>query len=277
MLRVFWYCLVLFLVLWASEGHTTYGDELPVPWSEIISTGCNPDPTEAEVTQELWEVFIEGEFIYLLNSAGESPGTWYSPDGYVDSNLHIIMWFEGSWYSSPWDYGGIGQQRKHYDAIGDIPEPYNYGWKPVEGEDYYFYLSTICRDPSGPSHIERTNVVKYRWFGETGYPPEPVDPEPPKVCEPMHLASFFVPEKSFYNHYAEVTWHVPGAKSVTVMLDGWPVVHSTLDDSGIRLRLYEDSEFAIVAGDGCGNYVEEVRNVSVERVNVSWLMLLLGD
>ncbi len=143
-------------------------DELPIPWEQLRFEGCYYCIRDAEVTNTLSEVFIEDEFLYLIND-----NKWPSSDGNVNAQAFIIMYDdrEGKkeWVSAPWDYMGTTQQRKHYDAIGDIPEG-NDGWKPEKGVTYYFFLTTVCRDPTGFVDAKRTNIVAFEWPVERATP-----------------------------------------------------------------------------------------------------------
>ncbi|MCF8057500.1 MAG: hypothetical protein K9K37_12795 [Desulfocapsa sp.] len=227
-------------------------DQIPVPYSQLSFEGNYRDISRWPATKILHSVGIEGSQLYMPNDGACS---WPSPDGNVNANVHIILYHDGKWISSPWDYMGVCQEHKHFDAIGDIPYP---GWKPRAGETYYFFLTTISRDPSGVGE-ERTNVVKYVWFGPTGYPP-PVEPE---CVGPPVINSFKATPNPVFSgtmgllgpdHNVQLSWNISNGDGVKLVAGSGESAETSEHGpvlGGLELLLKKTETFTIYAKNKC--------------------------
>ncbi|MCF8057498.1 MAG: hypothetical protein K9K37_12785 [Desulfocapsa sp.] len=254
-------------------------DELPVPWEQLVFTGNVFDISSWSATRTLSSVEIVGDSLCMENDIGSS---WYSPDGHVNANAHIIFQCGGAWISSPWDYMGVGQQCKHYDAIGDLCGS---GWKPRAGTEYYFFLTGISRDYSGGSSEQRTNVVKYEWFGPAGYPP-PSCEGPPEIISFTATPSTVPFGKNGLlgakqDHNVELSWNISNGDRVRLdaatgeyaeQPEGYPVL------DGVQLLLEKTNTFTLTAENECtavGDRPSKSVTVEVEGPPMAGVSLLL--
>lgn len=242
-------------------------DQLPVPWEQINFEGCNPSQFYSPATRTMSEVYIS-EDPHGSICWDADINNWYSPDGNVNSNIHVIIKFNGEWYATPWDYMGWGNIKSGTDTVyckgaehlGDIPEsqhPESMGWKPTPGEEIYHFASTICRDPSGPGVQERTNVVKCNWA--TG-----ISCFPPAVCTGEEEAPRLY---SFTSEPEKVTL-IPNKEDNNVLLswdtdfaDNLRLVSSTGESAetneyspaldGVWVRIDKETTFTLTAMNDC--------------------------
>ncbi len=266
----------IILLLAFSQAHAAVPkDQLPVPYSQLEFWGNHRPINDWPAKKTLHSVGIEGSLMYLPN---EGACSWPSPDGHVNANVHIILFHEGRWIASPWDYMGVCQEHKHYDAIGDIPYM---GWKPVKGETYYFFLTTISRDPSGIGE-ERTNVVKYVWFGATGYPP-PVEPE--CVGRPVINSFTATPKPIVFNpnkvFNVQLSWKISNSDGVRLVADTGESAesspHSPVID-GLQLFLRKTTKFTLYGKNPCTPFsLRPSRTITVEvqPPGLPWLQGLI--
>ncbi|MCF8056882.1 MAG: hypothetical protein K9K37_09610 [Desulfocapsa sp.] len=273
---------VLILLLSTGVAHSGVpADQLPVPYEQLRFINNVFDISGWPATKTLHSVGIEGEYLYFPNDGACS---WASTDGIVNTNVHIVLEYKGEWLASSWDYTRICQQSKHYDAIGDIPY---LGWKPQAGVTYYFFLTGVSRDKTGGDVEERTNVVAYKWFGPTGYPPP--------VCEGAPVINNFsatqyrvmggpgglLGEEKDYN--VLLTWDIGNADSVALVRDNGMTVESNFHPpvvSGLELLINKTSTFTISASNECTadkDSPSKTLTVTVTQPNLPALNLLLSD
>ena len=254
-------------------------DQIPVPFEQLAFRNNVFDISGWPATKTLHSVWIEGDYLYFPN---EGACSWASTDGIVNTNVHIILEYKGEWIASSWDYTRICQESKHYDAIGDIPYD---GWKPQVGTTYYFFLTGVSRDYSGGDVQERTNVVKYEWFGPTGYPPP--------VCEGVPVINSFTatPNPVTYGdagllgvnktHNVGLSWNISNGDRIRLDAatgesgetpEGYPVI------DGVQLLLERTNTFTLTAENECTapeNWPSKTVTVKVTPPGLPGVNLLL--
>lgn len=85
----------------------------------------------------------------------------------VVGNAWVFAEYEGQWYAATFEYMRVGQTRKYAAAVdGDHIErsPFPIDWRPASGQQLYFMVSGLIRNPPYDRNIEeRPNIVSLIW------------------------------------------------------------------------------------------------------------------
>ncbi len=269
--------LVVILFLTFSSAYAGVPrDESPVPYGNLAFQGNYFDISGWQATRTISKVYITGHYICFDNDIGK---TWYEPPNQgVNANVHIILKYNGKWITSPWDYMGVGQTCKHSESVGGIPYS---RWKPKHGEELYWYITGISRDSSGGVNQERTNIVRYDWEGDAGYPPPACDGPPvidsfsatpnPVVSGETGLQG----ETKDYN--VQLSWDISNADSAELVIgDGEKVQYSAKKD--LQLLIDKTTTFTLYGKNDCTSeesYPTKTLKVIVRPASLPLLTSLL--
>ena len=131
-------------------------------------TWLHPDISSWPVTTDLSIDFTSNSVClrYDKKNTWDTVTIFGSTD--VVANAWVFAQRNGRWYAGTFEWMRPGQECKAMSAVegGHIKvSPFDEasGWQPQSGEELYFMVSGLIRNPSYRNVMERSNVVRVTW------------------------------------------------------------------------------------------------------------------
>ncbi|MFT5353112.1 MAG: hypothetical protein ACI9KE_000310 [Polyangiales bacterium] len=126
-----------------------------------------PDISGWEITSELNVSFSGSSICLEYDKKDEWPIVQAFGTTDVVANAWVFAQSSGQWYAATFEWMRPGQTCKAQAAVegGHIKRnPFEAeGWTPESGEELYFMVSGLIRNPSYSNVMERTNIVRATW------------------------------------------------------------------------------------------------------------------
>lgn len=126
-----------------------------------------PDISGWEITSELSVSFSGTNVCLEYDKKDEWPVVQIFGTTDVVANAWVFAETRGQWYAATFEWMRPGQTCKAQAAVegGHIKRnPFEAdGWTPESGEELYFMVSGLIRNPTYSNVMERTNIVRATW------------------------------------------------------------------------------------------------------------------
>ncbi|MFK7998631.1 MAG: hypothetical protein AB8H86_03500 [Polyangiales bacterium] len=126
-----------------------------------------PDISDWEITSELSVSFSGTNVCLEYDKKDVWPVVQIFETTDVVANAWVFAETRGQWYAATFEWMRPGQTCKAQAAVegGHIKRnPFEAdGWTPESGEELYFMVSGLIRNPTYSNVMERTNIVRATW------------------------------------------------------------------------------------------------------------------